>query len=119
MYGPAVLWTLFGDPALRIKRPAPTAVSENPSRMPTLLALRISPNPAARTAGICYSLPRSSNIDLTLLDVAGRTVRVLASGRHSAGEFRLRLDDAGLNPGVYLVRLRTDSQALTVKVVVE
>jgi len=119
LYGPAVLWTLLGDPALRIKRPVPTSVSEDPDRTPTPPALRVSPNPGARTASICYSLPRSGDIDLTLLDVAGRTVRVLASGPWSAGDFRLRLDDAGLAPGVYLVRLRSEGQVMTGKVIIE
>jgi hypothetical protein len=119
MFGPAVLWTLLGDPALRIKRPTPTAISETPGRVPTPLALRVSPNPVAGGAIVCYSLPCSGNIDLTLLDVAGRTVRVLASGRRSAGNFRLRLDDAELAPGVYLARLRAGRQVLTSKVVIE
>jgi hypothetical protein len=119
LYGPAVLWTLLGDPALRIKRPGLTRVSEIPGRTPTPLALRVAPNPAQRTASISYSLPRPGSIDLTLLDVAGRTVRVLVSGRQPAGEFRLPLDDAGLAPGVYVLRLRSDRQVLTGKVVVD
>ena len=119
LYGPAVLWTLFGDPALRIKRPAPTAVSRTPGPTPTRLALRVSPNPVGRGAIVCYSLPGSGSIDLTLLDVAGRTVRVLASGRRSAGNFTLRLDNAELAPGVYLARFRVGRQVLTGKVVVE
>jgi hypothetical protein len=119
LYGPAVLWTLLGDPALRIKRPAPTAVSEPPGRTPTALVLRVTPNPAARTASVMCCLPRSGDIDLALLDVAGRTVRILISGRHAAGELRLPLNEIGLFPGVYLVRLRANHQVLTGKVVIE
>ena len=61
--------------------------------------------------------------ELAIYDLAGRLVRVIASGPARAGRSTARWDtrDAGgarLPGGVYLVRLRAGAQACTRKLVV-
>jgi uncharacterized repeat protein (TIGR02543 family) len=67
----------------------------------------VRPNPAAGAARVGFALPREANVRLSVLDVAGREVRVLADGLQSAGRHEIALSDAGaLAPGLYFVRMR-------------
>ena len=79
-----------------------------PSRAP---AVRVSiwPNPARGPATVELSLPSAGEARVEVLDAAGRRVRTLAAGAHSAGVHRIGwdgLDDAGrvTRPGFYVVR---------------
>lgn len=104
VYGPAVLWTLFGDPALRIKHRISSAVEE-PSPKPGVLTsefgVSISPSPCDRSTSIRLSdssfiVHRSS---LSLYDASGR---VLLSLPVRSSSFILRT--SSLPSGVYVVR---------------
>jgi len=111
-YGPAVLYTLFGDPALRIRRPLPTAVSENHSQPSKTSELRIEPNPVRGAVSISYSLPGVADVAVTLYNSAGEFVSMLDAGRRPEGVHRVRLDVQGLSSGLYFVRMSSDgSQA--------
>lgn len=68
------------------------------------------PNPFLVSAEISYRLARSTDIRLTVYDVRGRRVRVLASGARLEGlhtETWTGRDDAGrlVSSGLYIVRL--------------
>jgi hypothetical protein len=64
-YGPAVLYTLFGDPALRVKFGAGTAVEERP----TPDAIRLTPGPTVQSVASGF-----------LFDVQGRRVTAPKAG---------------------------------------
>jgi hypothetical protein len=121
-YGPAVLYTLFGDPALRIKLPLPTAVDE-PARPPAPAlpcSLSITPNPARTATVVSYSLPRSGNVRLVVHNPLGRLTTVLTSGYENAGRHSVALGaycDAPLPRGVYLLTLEFDACRLSQKLV--
>ncbi|MFI5371565.1 MAG: T9SS type A sorting domain-containing protein [Candidatus Eisenbacteria bacterium] len=77
-----------------------------------------APNPARGAAMARYELPRAGRVRLTLLDVSGRVLRVLADQGQMAGPHQLEFalcDDAGrgLASGVYFVRLETEAGSLT------
>jgi hypothetical protein len=112
-YGPAVLYTLFGDPALRIKRPLPTALSENHPRPMRVSELRVEPNPACGAVSVSYSLPSAANATVGLYDAAGELVRILDDGHRSGGVHRVRLDVQGLSSGLYFVRMTSSGQGTT------
>jgi len=67
--------------------------------------LAAGPNPTRSAASISYTLPRSGFVDCAVYDGAGRRVAELARGRQAAGEQSLRWDAAGVQPGVYMVKL--------------
>ena len=67
--------------------------------------LQLSPNPAAETVSLDFVLDEASNTTVTILDVAGKTVRSLDLGRLEAGEQTTRLDVSDLPSGVYVCRL--------------
>jgi len=96
----------------------PQARSEYSFRNPQS-ALRILPNPFARTATVVFSVPEAGDYRLTLYDVSGRTVRRLASGRAGAGITNHRSLLSGLAPGCYVVELSSAGRRWTEKLIVE
>ncbi len=81
IYGPAVLWTLFGDPALRIRHRAGSSIEEghgpnDSSRPRASCPLSAFPNPCAAAVRVCFSCPRqTANRRLvTVYDASGRLV---------------------------------------------
>jgi hypothetical protein len=59
---------------------------------------------------LSFALPRSGNIQLDVLDVQGRRVRVLLNARFEAGRHVVNWNARGLDAGVYFVRLTLDDQ---------
>ena len=65
------------------------------------------PNPFNPSTTIEFSLERAQAITLTVHDMLGREVRVLADGVQPAGQYSIPFDGTGLSGGAYLYVLRT------------
>ncbi|MCB1059811.1 MAG: T9SS type A sorting domain-containing protein [Calditrichaeota bacterium] len=63
------------------------------------------PNPFNPSTEIQFSLPVQSNVRLTIVNMLGQEVAVLASGRYSAGTYNATFDGANLPTGLYFYRL--------------
>jgi hypothetical protein len=65
----------------------------------------------ARTTGstieASYTLSESAPVTISLVDAAGKQIRVLPRQRKNAGMHRVSLSTEGLAPGVYMAILRT------------
>jgi hypothetical protein len=90
---------------------------------PTLSFAAPRPNPAREAVRFEIGLPSAGDLDLEAFDLAGRRVRVIASGRHSAEPasvaWDLRDERGGrVAPGLYLVRARFAGIEATRRVVV-
>jgi N-acetylneuraminic acid mutarotase len=87
------------------------------------LALSIAPNPFTTATAISYCLPRAGNIRLRLYDVTGKLVSTLASGYHPAGSYSSRLTANSslqkLAAGIYILRLDSEGNTTTQKVIIE
>lgn len=94
----------------------------------TPLGARVSPNPARTAMRVELSLPGSRRLDEALqtdarvLDLQGRTVRVLYSGALTRGLTLLTWDGRGdsgqqLGAGIYFVRLTTPMGSTTTRLV--
>lgn len=91
----------------------------NPPTGVTAMSLGpVRPNPVRGLARLEYSLPRSGTVRLTLVDVQGREVRVLADRELEAGRHPVSLDTRGLQPGLYFVRLRSGDSERSRRIVV-
>jgi hypothetical protein len=76
------------------------------SEIPKSFALSQNyPNPFNPTTTISYALPRSLAVELTVVDLLGRKVRVLEEGTMPAGNHRMTFDAIDLPSGVYFYRL--------------
>lgn len=72
----------------------------------TGFALAVWPNPAIGTATIEFTLPSEADVHVTVQDLQGREVAVLAHGHFAAGRHRAAWRGGAAGSGVYWVRYR-------------
>lgn len=119
----AVVWmsdlpgtpTIYAVVGQRFNRPG---VAGEPGADAAGLALAIAPNPASGTTVVRYGTAAAQRVRVSVVDVLGRTVAVLANGDVAAGSHEARLDAAGLAPGVYVVRLDVGAASLVRRITV-
>ena len=92
---------LIGDDA--------TSTTPDPDASTGQLLQPVYPNPSNDGVVISYDLDAPASIDLSLYDVAGRSVRTLFAGNRAGGHHSMHADIADLSPGVYFIRLTTES----------
>ncbi len=108
------------------KRSAPVSLAEGRSSLPDEpsdlkskntdeLKVSLFPNPATDYLQIKYSLDKSREVQLTILDLSGRTLWVLENTSRDSGTYNVRYDGSELPEGVYLLQLRTEATQLTEK----
>ena len=64
------------------------------------------PNPFNPTTQIEFSLPRASDVQLTVYDLLGRRVAIMVDGKRQAGQHSVTFDASNLSSGVYIYRLK-------------
>ena len=91
-----------------------TANEDQSAELPEGFSLQQNyPNPFNPTTSISFDLPEASAVKLSVFDVLGREVAVLANGKLSAGNHAVSFDAAGFESGMYIYRLETASHTLT------
>jgi hypothetical protein len=103
-------------------QPAPVAVGATPPGATLELSPPL-PNPTRDAARFSFALPRAARVRLEVLDVQGRRVRLLADGDYAAARYAYGWDlhDAwgrAARPGLYLLRLSTEREAVTRRLLV-
>ena len=73
----------------------------------------VAPNPTGGQAVIAYTLTEREKVRLTVYDLLGREVAVLAEGIQEAGDHRAAFDGTDLPNGVYAYRLQVGDQVQT------
>lgn len=77
-------------------------------------ALRpVSPNPVRGGTQVSFVAPRAAHVTLSVHDVQGRTLAVLANGEFAAGTHQVAVDTAALPAGLCFLRLQTPSGTLS------
>jgi arylsulfatase A-like enzyme len=76
------------------------------------------PNPFSGATEISFSIPAAGRTRLTITDLSGREVVVLADAMLTLGLHKYRLDGNLLTPGAYFLRLSCENQHLTRKMIV-
>jgi len=84
-------------------------------------AMAVSPNLCRGVALIRAELPQPGGAEITVLDIRGRRIRTLFTGRRGKGRFDLTWDGTDsrgvpVNTGVYVIRLLAQGQAVSQKV---
>lgn len=74
----------------------------------------VVPQPADDVVTVLYTLlAATSNVRITIQDIAGRTVAEAVLGSQEAGQYRLAMPTATLAQGVYFVTVNTGNTAIT------
>lgn len=77
------------------------------------------PNPFTSTANITYQLEKEGHVQLTVLDLAGRQVRMLVNAQAKAGIHRTSFNANQLAAGVYWLKFVVDGKVITKKIIKE
>ena len=82
--------------------------------------LALYPNPVTNTATLVYHLDATTAIEIKLVDVLGKEM-LLFNSNQSAGKHELTINAQSLNlaAGVYFVRMRTEKELKTLKVIIK
>jgi len=75
------------------------------------------PNPFNSTTTIAYALPRPGRFALDVVDLNGQIVTRLSDGWKQAGSYRDVWNANGLASGVYMVRLKSNSESISNKTI--
>lgn len=73
----------------------------------------VTPNPMRGTGRVEFALPRPAEVRVSVLDLMGREVMVLAQGPYEAGRHNVAFKESSsgaLNAGLYFVQLRVAGQ---------
>ena len=111
------------ETSLRLILGTPTFVqSQTPERLPAHVRVSTYPNPARGRTTVQVSLPAAGGVTVSIFDVLGRRISVLADARLAAGTHRLTWDpdtaSGSLSSGLYLVRLETETGTHTAKMTI-
>lgn len=87
--------------------PAGVGVEEDSDRPSSTRLGRGYPNPFNPETTVPFELGEPGAVRLSVYDLTGRRVRVLADGPFPAGRHEVRFNAEGLASGVYLVRMET------------
>ena len=68
------------------------------------------PNPASTSTEISYSMDEQGYIEITLVDMSGKTVKTVYSGNVNAGTSSLTINTADLSSGSYNVVMKSGSR---------
>ncbi len=79
--------------------------------------MRVFPNPVQKEINIQYTLFRETRVNLSIFDVAGRSVRNVISKNQISGTYHKSLSIANLPQGVYFIKLDTSDDAIVQKVI--
>lgn len=98
----ALLWYLTGTTGVSDEQDA--------SGVPEVIVLHQNfPNPFNPTTTIAFGIQEPGSIRLSVYDILGREVAVLADGMRAAGEFRETWNASDVPSGLYVCRLRVSS----------
>jgi hypothetical protein len=96
-----------------------TGVEDGPVTAFSLSGAR--PNPMRSAGHFGFALPRAAQVRLSVMDVQGREVLVLADGEYAAGRHAVAWANGQhgrLGSGLYFVRLRADGRTFTQRFVI-
>jgi hypothetical protein len=117
--GPTAALSVSWEDAIAVDHSAgvnPMATGGNGAPAALLLSAP-RPNPFRTVAAIEYRLPRSGQVRLTVHDVGGRRIAVLAEGMQTAGLHRAVWNAGELPAGLYFCRIEAGGEVRTQKLV--
>ncbi|WP_291720322.1 alkaline phosphatase D family protein [Bernardetia sp.] len=107
--------------------PAPNEVPEyviagifSPKKEFTDIAiLSLYPNPSSTIALVNYAVARPMNVNIKLIDLQGKVVKVIRQEKNISGNFALTFSVKDLPAGVYVLQFETEKGQISRRIVVE
>ncbi|MCL4550536.1 MAG: T9SS type A sorting domain-containing protein [Bacteroidetes bacterium] len=94
------------------------SVEETKVNLPSDIVLYNNyPNPFNPTTIISFSVPHKSQIKLSVFDVLGREVSILANGIYETGKYEISFNASNLPSGIYFYSLANGSSSITRKMI--
>jgi hypothetical protein len=86
-----------------------------------LNTITVSPNPFSNTTNLSYNLTENSKITISLFDVLGKEIVIYNNSNQTSGKHDLTINSAELQlaKGMYFVKLKTNKDLKTLKVVLK
>lgn len=116
-------YNLYGDPALELGG-ASAGVARDPAgeASAALRLLPAEPNPFASNTTLRFALPAAGLVRVSVNDVSGRQVALIADGEYGAGEFAVTWDGTGdtgepMAPGLYFAVVESGGRRAVRKMV--
>ncbi len=75
--------------------------------------INVFPNPATNAARVTFSIEKSSNVDVQVMDALGRTALVAANEQMTSGQHQVSINTSSLANGTYNVIIRVDGGVST------
>ena len=79
------------------------------------LSYDIYPNPFKNSFTLDYTLPEASNVNITLVDISGKEIKVIRTGQQEAGTYSIKENIKDLTSGVLILRLQVNDEVFTEK----
>ncbi|MCK5131119.1 MAG: T9SS type A sorting domain-containing protein [Candidatus Sabulitectum sp.] len=129
--GGCIIWTISQgyldwlssgekDPLMKAVKIAflETTAIEQSSPAPIVSSFSAYPNPVSSLSTIQYNLLEQSHVTIEVFDISGRPMRTVQDGFEQKGEHSFLFQTAELPAGVYMLRLASDSQTITQRIVI-
>ncbi|MCF2520812.1 zinc-dependent metalloprotease [Dyadobacter sp. CY351] len=91
--------------------------SPNANRPDEVTLMQNVPNPAGASTDIAFFLPADEQMTLTLFNVKGQKIKLLADGKFPAGWHIAKLDGQLLPSGIYIYQLKAGNVTKTLRMV--
>ena len=77
------------------------------------------PNPFNSTTTICFDLPKSTNLKLSIYNIVGKEIETILDGYFQPGKYKAIWNTEGLPSGTYIYKLQTDTFNKSNKMILE
>lgn len=86
-----------------------------------LNTISVSPNPFSNITNLSYNLTENSKITISLFDVLGKEIVLYKNSNQTSGKHELMINSNELQiaKGIYFVKLKTDKEVKTLKMVLK
>lgn len=78
----------------------------------------VYPNPFAEFANVEFTLISEQNVDVSLYDISGRSIRNIENGFKAPGRHIITVDSNGLNSGVYIIKVAAGKRVFYKKIII-
>jgi len=87
-----------------------TSISEKSNIQPSNFRLYQNyPNPFNPSTNITFEIPARNHVTISVYNLLGERVAILANGVYAAGSFTVKFDGARLSSGLYLIRMQSEN----------